>query len=119
MKIKLKKKVKKFYDYTRDGTTQGLLGMWLECRQKARWFTQGYSSKGTSMALTYGSVGHGTLERGYENFRVGRISGIPSTQKINRYIREVEKQWRKENPKPSRLALQDLQTSYLKESFAQ
>lgn len=112
MKVKVKKKAtKKFYDYERDGITQGLLVMWMECRQKARWFLQGYSSKGTSMALTYGTIGHGVLERAYENFRVGRNDGAPSKRQMGKYLDEVEAQWKKENPRPSKYMLEDLETA--------
>lgn len=110
-KIKLKKKTKAFYDYSRDGVTQGLLAMWMECRQKARWFLQGYGSKFTSLALTYGTVGHGVLEQAYEHFRTGKNEGAPSKAKVRKYLGKVEKQWKLENPKPTKMMLQDLETS--------
>lgn len=111
VKVKVKKKSKKFYDYTRDGITQGLLITWMECREKARWFLKGYSSKYTSLALTYGSIGHGVLERAYENFRAGKCSGIPSTRQVRKYLGQTEKIWKLENPNPSKFMLQDLETS--------
>lgn len=101
----------KFYDPSRDGITQGLLGTWLECRQKARYFLQGYSSKGTPMAMTYGTVGHGVLQYAYEDFRTGKITGIPSRKRVVGYVSEVEKIWRKENERPSKQMIEDLETS--------
>lgn len=111
IKLKMKKKSFAFYDYERDGITQGLLAMWLECRQKARWFLQGYARKGTSLALTYGSVGHGVLEHAYENFRLGKNSGAPKKAQMKKYLSLVEKQWKLENIRPNKYAIQDLEIS--------
>lgn len=111
MKKKVKLKTSKFYDYSRDGLTQGLLAMWMECRQKAKWFLQGYSSKGTSMALTYGTIGHGVLEHAYENFRTGKNKGAPSKASLRKYLSITEAQWKRENPNPTKNMLQDLETS--------
>ena len=111
IRVKLKMKSKKFYDYRRDGITQGLLVMWMECRQKAKLFLDGYSRKGTSLALTYGSIGHGVLEHAYENFRKGKNTGAPSKRQLKKYLELVEKQWKLENPRVNKYALEDLQTS--------
>lgn len=115
-KIKIilkKKKPIPFYDYERDGITQGMLGMWMQCREQARLFLQGYSKGGTTMGLTYGSVGHGVLEHAYENFRLGKNPGAPTDRQMSKYLIMTEKQWKLENPRPTRWALEDLEVALM------
>jgi len=99
---------KKFYSYERDGITQGLIGMWLECRQKAKYFIQGYSGKGSSFALTNGTIGHGVLQYVYDGYRTGKIKTIPTRLEVKKYTAVVEKIFMKENPRASKRTLEDL-----------
>lgn len=98
----------KFYDYTKDGITQGLLLMWMECRQKAQYFLQGLSSKYSTTALTHGTIGHAMLEKIY-----GKFPKQPTSQDIKKYSKEIENQWRKENPRAVPKAIQDLENGLL------
>lgn len=102
-----------FYNYTRDGITQSLLGTWLECRQKARYYLQGWTPKGTPLAITNGTIGHGVLQFAYDDYRVGKLKGVPSRQYVHKIITKVEDIWRVENPKPSKQMLQDAEMSAL------
>ena len=103
-----------FYDYKKDGITQGLFLTWMNCRQKARWFLDGWSSKyGNKEALTYGTIIHGILESVYDQIRLNKIKDIPSAQDIKNLTKIVEKKWLKENPKANKYALEDLDMSLL------
>lgn len=101
------------YDYRRDGITQGLLTLWLECRMKAFYFLQGYTPKGVPLALTYGTIGHAMLEKAYEAYRLKRIQSVPDNTFIVRAAKEVEKSWLQENSRPSKGMLEDLEFSLL------
>lgn len=102
-----------FYDYKKDGITQGLLSTFMTCRQKARLFLEGWSKPHDSMGLTYGTIIHGVLEHTYEAIRTRELNAIPSTQRIKKYTNAVEKQWYKENPKATKYSLENLQISLL------
>lgn len=104
---------KKFYDIERDGITQGLLYNWLECRQAARWFLTGWSSRAVGMGMTYGIIVHGVLELAYLDIQMKRLSGIPNAARVKLYIKAVERQWHKENPMADKPTLQKLETSLL------
>ena len=97
----------KFYDPAVHGITQGMLATWMACRQKARWFLQGYSLKTTTLALTYGEIGHAVLEMAYKDL------SIPSPEKVKGYVAKVESLWRKEHPKADKKALEYLEMSLL------
>lgn len=104
--------MKPFYSIENDGITQGLLYTWMECRQKARWHLLGWSAKGTSMALTYGTVVHAILENIYGDVQRG-MNGLPNSIGIQKYSAKIEKQWRKENPLADKKTLEYLETSLL------
>jgi len=108
--MKLKQK---FYDPYRDGVTQSLLSMWLECRQKALYCLQGYTPKGVSASMTQGTVGHGVLQFVYEAMSQGKLKGPPNAAYVSKVIDKVEKIWKAENPRASRQALQDLELAGL------
>lgn len=111
MKIRPKKKAKLFYDIERHGVTQSLLSMFLDCRQKARYYLEGWDSKYHSTALTHGSVGHGVLELAYQDIMKASKPKPPTRQKIMKYVKATETQWKKENPRPSKDALEGLEYS--------
>lgn len=104
--------VKSFYNIEQDGITQGLLYKWLECRQMANWYLQGYSAKGSSMALTYGTIVHAILENIYKDVQSG-MKGLPNSMGIQKYSNAIEKQWRRENPNADKKSLEFLETSLL------
>lgn len=58
-----------FYDHLRDGLTQGLLGSFLSCRQKATLVLEGLSPQSTRSYLDFGVLAHGCLEAMYNRTR--------------------------------------------------
>ena len=103
----------KTYDVARDGITQSLLGTWLACRQKARWYLQGYSPRTSSLALTYGTIGHAVLEHVYKDLLNKKTRTMPDPEDIRKYIGRVEDIWRKENPRADKKLLEHLEFSLL------
>lgn len=109
--MKLKKKItvpltKAFYDVERDGLTQGLLQMWKDCRERARLFLQGWSKKEASMGLTYGSILHGVLEKGYKAISGGILKTIPNQKQVLVWIRMTEQEWERDNPRADKKAIE-------------
>src|SRR3990167_11385891 len=82
----------KFYSIERDGLTQGTLALFLECRQKAWYFLNGWSSKFPSFAITYGDIVHGILEIAYEDIRMGKLKSNPDKTRVRQYVSRIEKQ---------------------------
>lgn len=117
MKIKIRvrgeEKKSSFYDYARDGVTQSLLSIFLECRRKAEMVLEGWTPRGTPLAMTHGTVGHGVLQLVYEDNRLGKLKGAPSTSYLNKVVGKVEKMWLEENKKPTKQMLQDLELSLM------
>lgn len=99
------------YDYKIDGVTQGSLSLFMQCREKANLFHQGYQSKSTSLGLTYGTIGHGVLERVYEDLRLGKLKSPPSKEQIKKYLFVIEQIWRKEYPKAGKTLIDQLEYS--------
>ena len=103
----------KFYSIERDGLTQGTLALFLECRQKAWYFLNGWSSKFPSFAITYGDIVHGILEIAYEDIRMGKLKSNPDKTRVRQYVSRIEKQWRTDNPRVDKKALEFLEMSLL------
>ncbi len=101
------------YNIDRDGITQGLLGQFLDCRQKARWFLQGYSLKEGNLGLTFGTIAHAVLEKVYGDFQVKRIDGPPSDAILRAYLKPIERAWRNENSTASIRATEQLELALL------
>jgi len=108
MKIKVKKK---FYDIKKHGITQSLISKFLECRQAARYYLQGYESIYNRLPLTEGSIGHEVLQHAYEDIKTGKLKTIPSKQQVIKYTKRVEKQWLKENSRKDPRALEHVEYS--------
>ena len=102
-----------FYSIERDGITQSLLYTWLECRQKARFVIDGYSPKGASMGLIYGTIVHAVLEAIYTDMQRGEITAVPEKRYVHNQIAKIEKTWHKENTNADKKALEYLETSLL------
>ncbi len=105
--------MKEFYSYKRDGITQSLLGTFLTCRQKAYWQLQGWTQPHASGGLTYGTIIHYVLEQIYGRVESGQYKKPPQMKTILQELRNAEKIWRIENPRPTRYALENLETSLL------
>lgn len=86
-----------FYEMDRDGVTQSLISMWLSCRQKAKFYLQGWESKYAKEALIDGNIGHAVLEYAYLDVKVGKLKSPPDENKIRKYTDIVEAMWRKEH----------------------
>jgi hypothetical protein len=69
----------------KDGITQGLLGDFIDCRQRAEYRCQGWRTIGISRAMEFGSLFHALLEAWYTNWGLTPIS----------VLRQVEPIWRK------------------------
>lgn len=102
-----------FYDIERDGVTQGLLGTWLDCRQKARLFLQGYSLKSTNMGLTFGTIVHACLDTVYSDIQAGKLRRVPSVDAVKAVVAKAETQWRKEHTTADPKALEHLELALL------
>ncbi len=109
MRIKVKRK--KLYDIKRDGITQSLLSLFLECRQKARYYLDGWESPYYSQPLTDGTIGHGILEFAYNDIIKRKFKVNPNLKDIRKYSNQVEKLWYKEHPRPSQQGLECLEYS--------
>ena len=57
-----------------DGTTQSLLGTWLDCRKRARLYLDGYRMKKTSVPLEWGSMMHFLFEHVYKMTIAGEVA---------------------------------------------
>lgn len=101
----------KEYNHELDGITQSLTGTFLDCREKAKLYLDGWIARGTPLPMTYGTFGHGCLQFVYENFRKGNISKPPSKTYIEKMLRRVWKIWREENPRASTRLLQEAEYS--------
>lgn len=86
----------KKYNYEKDGITQGALAMFQTCREKTRLFYEGWTPKRESPALVYGSIVHGVLELVYDDVRKKKLTKIPSSRKIGKYVDKVGDIWTKE-----------------------
>ena len=100
VKPKLRKIEPSFYDPARDGVTQGLLQTFLTCREKTRLFLNGWSGDGESFSLLYGGIAHHILRVAYSQAKEGKLGGPPSTEWMERRMRELEKIWRRDHPTP-------------------
>jgi hypothetical protein len=109
----VQKKTKTFYDPERDGVTYSLLSTFLDCRYKARFYLQGWSSKFYGFALVFGGVTHKILEWVYDDFRNGKLTHVPTDQYVKRQIRRVEKLWHSENPTPVPSMLEHIELTLL------
>lgn len=90
-----------FYIPERDGVTQSLISMWLTCRQKAKFYLEGWDSKYHKEALVDGNIGHACLERAYNLIRNGKMTKPPSEKLSKIIVSKVEAQWYIENARPS------------------
>ncbi len=106
----------RFYDPERDGVTFSLLTSWKNCRERARLFLNGWTSKRGSLGLVFGSLLHGILQRMYERVQTdsGRLSKSAYVAlQVKEAIKEVEAIWHKENPRADGETLQYLEFSMI------
>jgi len=118
LKKKFKSKLKSasaepFYDLERDGVTNGLLGTWKACRERAHLFLEGWVSHRHSFAMLYGTLFHAVLEQVSNDLRTRTLKGAPGDKYINRTLVRIHGQWLSENPHADAEALNDLELSML------
>lgn len=101
----------KLYSIDKDGATQSLLSMFMECRQKAGLYLQGWESRYHSAALLHGSLGHGMLEYSYLDIAAGKLKGPPTEAQARKYADRAKATWLKDTVRPSAEALLDAETS--------
>lgn len=101
----------KIYILERDGVTQGLLEKFQMCREKARLFLEGWSSRGDSSALVQGNVGHAVLEHAYEAIRTGKMTELPTIGDVRKITKKIENQWHQERTRPGKGQLEMLETA--------
>ena len=101
------------YDPERDGITVALLSRFRDCRESAELYAQGWAQRGTSLAMTYGSISHGVLELVYRDIQLKKLRKLPSLQETKKYIRKVEVLWEKDNPKADVKTLEFKEFSFL------
>lgn len=109
----MKKSLIPFYDPKTDGVTQGLLVSFMTCRQIQKWSLQGWSSKGTSMALVHGDIVHNLLQDIYTDIRKKKLRSLPSQKELLRYSHSLEKRWEQENPKVDKITFEFKEKSFL------
>lgn len=86
------------YRPERDGVTNGLLGTWLACREKARLFLEGWTPMAHSFAITFGNVFHQMLEWVYDDVRNKKLQAIPGPKYLRRLDARVRDLWLDEHP---------------------
>ena len=102
-----------FYELERDGVTQGLLQKFMSCRMQTRIFLEGWSLKSiSSVGLNFGSIIHGISERVYRDIMLRKIKTVPDRKNLRRYSAFVEKQWYKDNPRPTRKLIELTEMSF-------
>ena len=100
--------MKNFYDYQRDGITQGLLGSWMACRKKAQLWSEGWQLPKDSGALTFGTIVHRVLELVYSDIQKRKLKVLPSVALIRSVIKRVEVELIKEKQIKDRKVLEEI-----------
>jgi len=87
-----------FYDPERDGVTFSLLSTFNDCREKARLHLAGWTSRGSTLAITFGNVAHYLNQLVYTDLQTGKLNGLPGPKYLARQLEKIERLWRDENP---------------------
>lgn len=102
-----------FYDPMRDGVTFSLMSGWRQCRELARLNLHGVTSRGTGLALVYGTLVHSALQFVYEAARRSMVQGVPSQEFVAKTLDGIDAIFKKENPRASADTLQYAEFSML------
>lgn len=102
-----------FYDPERDGVTFTLLTTFKQCREKARLVLQGWTSRQSTLGLVFGGLVHALNQRIYEDVRDGRLKKLPDESYFKLRIKQLEREWKKENPRADSDTLQHLEFSLI------
>lgn len=87
-----------FYDPARDGVTFSLLSTFLDCREKARRYLQGWSGGFQGFALVFGTITHRVMQEAYHPDT--RPEGVPTKAWVVGVLNAIEVRWREQNPRP-------------------
>jgi len=99
------------YDPERDGVTAGLLSNFKGCRERARLFLVGWTSRREKMATIFGSICHYVLEQTYDRIRRKKLTEAPSAEWILKMCHTAGEVWKKDNPRASGDAIKELELS--------
>jgi hypothetical protein len=102
-----------FYRPDRDGVTFSLLTKFKNCRERARLHLRGWTSSRVSLSMLFGSLIHACLERIYGDIQLKRLKSLPTPAYIDKHLKVLEKEWRRENPKASAETVQDLELAIM------
>jgi len=111
--IPMKEVPARFYDPERDGVTFSLLTTFKNCRERARLFLNGWTSRSNSLGMVFGSLAHGVNQQIYEDVRLGKLTELPSEKYIKKVGQKVEALWKKENPRADTESKQYLEYSMI------
>lgn len=100
-----------FYDPERDGVTYTLLTTFKQCREKARLVLNGWTSRQSSLGMVFGGLVHALNQRIYEDVRDGRLTKLPEESYFKLRMKQLEKTWKKENPRADKESLEYLEFS--------
>ena len=101
-----------FYNYSKDGLTQGVLAKFMNCRQECKLFLQGWAPKSqTSPALIYGTILHSTLEHVYADIAKGKLKFCPTSVVLRNYVQTVKRIWVTDNSNASNESRKILEAS--------
>lgn len=102
-----------FYDPERDGVTFTLLSTFKQCREKTRLNLQGWTSKKTSLGQVFGGLVHAMNQRIYGDVRDGRLKKLPDESYFKLRAKQLEKEWKKENPRADSETMKHLEFSMI------
>lgn len=111
MKIKRKQA---FYDPARDGVTFSLLSTFLDCREKAKLYLQGWSGTQPNFHLVFGGLAHAALRAAYTQHRAGTLRVYPRQVWIGKTLEQLRTRWIAEHPRPSDVAVAILEEALMK-----
>lgn len=111
--IPMKEVPARFYDPERDGVTFSLLTTFKNCRERARLFLNGWTSKRNSLGMVFGTITHAVNQYMYEDVRSGKVTAVPTKKYVQKVCRRAEAQWREENPRADGESIQYLEFSMI------
>lgn len=104
-----------FYVMEEDGVTFSLLATFSECREKAKLYLDGWSSKRSGLAIVFGSIMHWLLQHIYDDIRIGKLRHVPAPKSkyLTALLDEVEALWKVEHPIPDADSLEHFELTML------
>jgi hypothetical protein len=101
------------YDPERDGVTFSVLDGFNACRELARLNLHGVTSRGSSVALVFGTIIHGVLQHVYGQVQNGTLTAPPTSAQLGVVLDRIQKEWETDNPRASVETRQHLEFSML------